>query len=45
MTDSYKKAGVDIDAGERLVKAIGPLAKSTAPAWRKRRSWRFWRAI
>ena len=30
MTDAYKKAGVDIDAGERLVGAIGPLAKSTA---------------
>ncbi len=30
MSDAYKKAGVDIDAGERLVKAIGPLAKATA---------------
>ena len=30
MSDAYKKAGVDIDAGERLVKAIGPMAKSTA---------------
>ncbi|NNE42042.1 MAG: phosphoribosylformylglycinamidine cyclo-ligase [Marinicaulis sp.] len=30
MSDAYKKAGVDIDAGDRLVKAIGPLAKSTA---------------
>ena len=29
MSDAYKKSGVDIDAGERLVKAIGPLAKST----------------
>lgn len=29
MSDAYKKAGVDIDAGERLVKAIGPLARST----------------
>ena len=29
MSDAYKKAGVDIDAGDRLVKAIGPLAKST----------------
>lgn len=30
MSDAYKKAGVDIDAGEALVKAIGPLAKATA---------------
>ncbi len=30
MNDAYKKAGVDIDAGDRLVKAIGPLAKATA---------------
>jgi phosphoribosylformylglycinamidine cyclo-ligase len=30
MSDAYKKAGVDIDAGDRLVKAIGPLAKATA---------------
>ncbi|GGD01044.1 phosphoribosylformylglycinamidine cyclo-ligase [Aquisalinus flavus] len=29
MSDAYKQAGVDIDAGDRLVKAIGPLAKST----------------
>jgi len=27
---TYKDAGVDIDAGNALVKAIGPLAKSTA---------------
>ena len=27
---SYKDAGVDIDAGEALVEAIKPLAKSTA---------------
>ena len=32
MSDAYKKAGVDIDAGERLVKTIGPLAKATARA-------------
>ncbi len=32
MSDAYKKAGVDIDAGERLVRAIGPLAKATARA-------------
>ncbi|WDI30951.1 phosphoribosylformylglycinamidine cyclo-ligase [Hyphococcus flavus] len=32
MSDAYKKAGVDIDAGDRLVKAIGPLAKATARA-------------
>ncbi len=32
MSDAYKKAGVDIDAGERLVSAIGPLAKATARA-------------
>lgn len=30
MSDAYKKAGVDIDAGERLVKAIGPLTRATA---------------
>lgn len=30
MSDAYKKSGVDIDAGERLVNAIGPLAKATA---------------
>lgn len=30
MSDAYKKAGVDIDAGERLVDAISPLARSTA---------------
>jgi phosphoribosylformylglycinamidine cyclo-ligase len=30
MSNAYKSAGVDIDAGERLVQAIGPLAKSTA---------------
>ncbi|WP_425408892.1 phosphoribosylformylglycinamidine cyclo-ligase [Hyphococcus sp.] len=30
MSDAYKKAGVDIDAGDRLVKTIGPLARSTA---------------
>jgi phosphoribosylformylglycinamidine cyclo-ligase len=27
---TYKDAGVDIDAGEALVKAISPLAKATA---------------
>ncbi|MEL7486681.1 MAG: phosphoribosylformylglycinamidine cyclo-ligase [Pseudomonadota bacterium] len=32
MTDAYKKAGVDIDAGERLVSAIKPLAAATARA-------------
>lgn len=32
MSDAYKKAGVDIDAGERLVSAIAPLAKATARA-------------
>lgn len=30
MSEAYKKAGVDIDAGERLVDAIGPLARATA---------------
>ncbi|MEO1252920.1 MAG: phosphoribosylformylglycinamidine cyclo-ligase [Pseudomonadota bacterium] len=30
MSTAYKKAGVDIDAGDRLVKTIGPLAKATA---------------
>jgi len=30
MNNAYKKAGVDIDAGERLVDAIKPLAKATA---------------
>lgn len=29
MSDAYKSAGVDIDAGDRLVKAIGPLARAT----------------
>ncbi len=29
---SYRDAGVDIEAGERLVDAIGPLAKATARA-------------
>jgi len=32
MADAYKKAGVDIDAGERLVSAIAPMAKATARA-------------
>jgi len=30
MSDAYKKAGVDIDAGEALVDAIKPLASATA---------------
>ncbi|MBI1393421.1 MAG: phosphoribosylformylglycinamidine cyclo-ligase [Alphaproteobacteria bacterium] len=30
MIDAYKKAGVDIDAGEALVRRIGPDAKSTS---------------
>ena len=30
MSEAYKKAGVDIDAGERLVDAISPMAKATA---------------
>jgi phosphoribosylformylglycinamidine cyclo-ligase len=30
MSDAYKKAGVDIDAGNALVDAIKPLARSTA---------------
>ena len=30
MSDAYKKSGVDIDASDRLVGAIGPLAKATA---------------
>ena len=30
MNDAYKKAGVDIDAGEDLVRAIGPMARATA---------------
>ncbi|MEE4210528.1 MAG: AIR synthase related protein, partial [Parvularcula sp.] len=29
MTDAYRKAGVDIEAGNALVKTIGPLAAST----------------
>ena len=29
MSNSYKSAGVDIDAGDRLVRAISPMAKST----------------
>lgn len=32
MSDAYKKAGVDIEAGNRLVKAIGPLAAATRRA-------------
>jgi phosphoribosylformylglycinamidine cyclo-ligase len=30
MNDAYKSAGVDIDAGEDLVRAISPLARATA---------------
>lgn len=30
MSDAYKSSGVDIDAADRLIEAIGPLAKSTA---------------
>lgn len=30
MANAYRRAGVDIDAGERLVKAISPLARATA---------------
>ncbi len=30
MNNPYKQAGVDIDAGERLVKVISPFAKATA---------------
>ncbi len=30
MSEAYKKAGVDIDAGERLVDAISPMARATA---------------
>jgi phosphoribosylformylglycinamidine cyclo-ligase len=29
MSDAYKKAGVDIDAGERLIRKIAPLARTT----------------
>ena len=29
MTDAYKRAGVDIDAGNALIRTIAPLAKST----------------
>ncbi len=32
MSDAYKRAGVDIDAGERLVSAIAPMARATARA-------------
>lgn len=32
MSEAYRKAGVDIDAGERLVEAIAPIAKATARA-------------
>ena len=32
MNDAYKKAGVDIDAGDRLISAIKPLARATARA-------------
>jgi phosphoribosylaminoimidazole synthetase len=30
MSDAYRRAGVDIDAGERLVEAISPMARATA---------------
>ena len=30
MSDAYERAGVSIEAGERLVKAIGPAARATA---------------
>ncbi|MEM8937034.1 MAG: phosphoribosylformylglycinamidine cyclo-ligase [Pseudomonadota bacterium] len=30
MNDAYKRAGVDIDAGDALAKAFGPLARATA---------------
>jgi len=30
MGDAYKSAGVDIDAGDRLIRTIAPMAKSTA---------------
>lgn len=30
MSDAYRKAGVDIDAGDRLIDAIKPFAKATA---------------
>ncbi len=30
MSEAYRKAGVDIDAGDRLVDAISPMAKATA---------------
>jgi len=32
MSEAYRKAGVDIEAGERLVEAIAPLAQRTARA-------------
>ncbi|MEX0644816.1 MAG: phosphoribosylformylglycinamidine cyclo-ligase, partial [Parvularculaceae bacterium] len=32
MPDAYKNAGVDIEAGDRLVERIAPLAKATARA-------------
>jgi len=32
MSEAYKRASVDIDAGERLVEAIAPLARMTARA-------------
>ncbi|MFN0023122.1 MAG: phosphoribosylformylglycinamidine cyclo-ligase, partial [Parvularculaceae bacterium] len=32
MSDAYRRAGVNIDAGERLVEAISPLASRTARA-------------
>jgi len=30
MNDAYKQAGVDIDAGEALIRVIGPMARATA---------------
>lgn len=32
MSEAYRRAGVDIDAGERVVDAIAPLARATARA-------------
>ena len=42
---TYRDAGVDIDAGNRLVEAIKPLARATRRAGRGRRSRRLRRPV
>ena len=42
---TYAKAGVDIDAGNRMVDMIKPLVRATARRRRGCRNRRFWRPI